>query len=78
MRHARATLCGLCGAVLADGVGGAVKLDHIVWTGAGRSGLEVASAVGAMVGQESDRRSTGFEASIVGGEERVLVDVIWY
>ena len=30
-----------------------------------------------MVGQEGDWWAAGFEAGVVGGEERVLVDVVW-
>jgi len=78
MRHNRTALCRLCGAVFADSVGGAVKLDHIVRACSGRRSLEVASAVGAMVGKEGYGRPAGFEASSVGREEGVLVDVVRY
>jgi hypothetical protein len=76
--HACATVSSLCGAVFADSIRGAVKLDHVVCACGGRVGLEIASAMSAMVGQESDWRTTGFETSIVCGEQRVLVDVVWY
>jgi hypothetical protein len=78
VRHACATVRSLCCAIFADSIRGAVKLDHVVRACVGRVGLEVPGAMSAMVCQESDWRTTGFEASIVCREQGVLVDVVWY
>lgn len=79
MRHASTSFCGLRAALGVDGVRCAVELDHVVGARGRGRGLrfEVSGSVSAMVGQKGDWWTARFEAGIVGGEERVLVDVVW-